>query len=98
MAIVDEIRFLQNHLPGPTPGEYEITVEQKVSTKSAKIAEKNQFSTTREFSVRGDRFRLKPADVQAVFPPAGSLGDHANVLPHILLTRSTLPWERHAGV
>jgi hypothetical protein len=98
MAIVDEIRFLQNHLPGPTPGEYEITVEQKVRTKSAKIAEKNQFSTTRKFSVRGDRFTLKPADVQAVFPPAGSLGDHADVLPHILLTRSTLPWERDAGV
>jgi len=92
--MIDEIRFLQNHLPGLTAGEYEITVEQEV--KSSKITSQNPFTATRKFSVRGDRFALKPTDAQAVFPPAGSLGDHANVLPHILLRRSTLPWERRA--
>ncbi|QLQ31705.1 MAG: hypothetical protein HZT40_08990 [Candidatus Thiothrix singaporensis] len=46
--------------------------------------------------VQGERFALKPAEIAAVFPPAGSLGDHANVLPHLVLTRSTLPWEREA--
>jgi hypothetical protein len=30
------------------------------------------------------------------FPPDGSLGEHSNVLPHIILNRSTLPWERPA--
>ncbi len=92
--MIDEIRFLQNHLPGLAAGEYEITVEQEV--KSSKITSQNPFTTTRKFSVRGDRLAFKPTDVQAVFPPAGSLGDHANVLPHILLHRSTLPWERRA--
>jgi hypothetical protein len=93
--MIDEIRFLQNHLPGLTVGEYEITVEQEV--KNTKITSQKPFTTTpMKFSVRGDRFSLKPTDVQAVFPPAGSLGDHANVLPHILLHRSTLPWERSA--
>jgi len=93
--MIDEIRFLQNHLPGLTAGEYEITIEQEV--KSSKITSQTPFTATRKFSVRGDRFALKPTDVQAVFPPAGSLGDHANVLPHILLHRSTLPWERRAN-
>jgi len=92
--MIDEIRFLQNHLPGLTVGEYEITVEQEV--KNSKITSQNPFTATKKFSVRGDRFALKPTDTQAVFPPAGSLGDHDNVLPHILLSRSTLPWERRA--
>jgi len=92
--MTDEIRFLQNHLPGLKAGEYEIIVEQNVN--HSKIVDQNHFSTTRTFSVRGDRLSLKPSDVQAVFPPAGSLGDHSNVLPHIILNRSTLPWERSA--
>jgi hypothetical protein len=92
--MTDEIRFLQNYLPGLTAGEYEITVEQAVI--NLKITSQSPFTTTRKFSVRGDRFALKTTDTQAVFPPAGSLGDHANVLPHILLNRSTLPWERLA--
>lgn len=94
--MIDEIRFLQNHIPELSAGEYEITVEQEV--KSSKITSQNKFTTKPiKFSVRGDRFALTPADTQAVFPPAGSLGDHANVLPHILLRRSTLPWERLAA-
>ena len=34
--------------------------------------------------------------VTSVFPPPGSVGDHSDVLPHIILNRSTLPWERLA--
>ncbi|MGH9939740.1 MAG: hypothetical protein ACREAM_26160, partial [Blastocatellia bacterium] len=75
-------------------GEYEISVRQEIHTKSdAKIPSKS-FSTTRRFFVLGARFELKPEDVYSVFPPNGSLGDHSNVIPHVILTRSTLPWER----
>ena len=54
------------------------------------------FSVTRQFSVLGPRFNLDPQEVQDMFPPPGSLGEHSNVLPHIILKRSTLPWERQA--
>ncbi len=91
--MMDEIRFLQNHLPSLAVGEYEIIVEQDVKRQGVAL---DKFTSVRTFSVRGDRLTLKPADVSAVFPPAGSQGDHANVLPHILLNRSTLPWERLA--
>jgi hypothetical protein len=40
---------------------------------------------------------LPPSAVREVFPPDGSLGDHANVLPHAVLDRPTLPWERRPG-
>lgn len=36
--------------------------------------------------------------IQAVFPPAGSLGDFPEVLPHIILKGSALPWLRRAIV
>jgi hypothetical protein len=91
--MIDEIRFLQRHLPGLSAGEYEIAIEQEV--KSSKIQPPQPpYAAKRKFSVRCERFALRPSDVQAVFPPAGSLGDHANVLPHIVLSRGTLPWER----
>lgn len=50
----------------------------------------------RSFTVGGDRYGLGPQEVLAVFPPDGNTGDHANVLPHVILKRSTLPWEREA--
>jgi hypothetical protein len=44
--------------------------------------------------VDGPRFVLSSADVAAVHPPAGSVGAFGERLPHIALSRRTLPWER----
>ena len=52
------------------------------------------FASERSFSIRGERTVLNPQEVLSVFPPSGSSGDHSNVLPHVILRRSTLPWER----
>ncbi|WP_287277653.1 MULTISPECIES: hypothetical protein [unclassified Okeania] len=91
-----KIEFIQYHQPALTDGDYEIKIEQKV-TAGEKIPSSNKpFHVTKKFTVAGERFDLKPKDIHAVFPPAGSLGEHSNVLPHIILNRSTLPWERMA--
>jgi peptidoglycan hydrolase-like protein with peptidoglycan-binding domain len=63
--------------------------------RGSKIPE-TKFEAKRDFSVLGPRFTLNPQDIQEMFPPPGSLGEHSNVLPHIILKRSTLPWERQA--
>lgn len=47
--------------------------------------------------VRGPQFRLLPQEIAAVYPPPGSAGQYDKVIPHVLLTRSTLPWERSPG-
>jgi hypothetical protein len=89
-----KIEFIQYHQPALKDGDYEITLIQEI--KEEKITANNSFRITRKFSVGAERFDLKPTDIHAVFPPDGSLGEHSNVLPHIILNRSTLPWERQS--
>ena len=89
-----KIEFIQYHQPALKDGDYEITIQQEI--KGGEITTDNSFRITRKFSVGAERFDLKPTDIHAVFPPDGSLGEHSNVLPHIILNRSTLPWERQS--
>ena len=78
-------------------GDYTVEVEQTVESKqSAKLRADNKFSAQLGFTVAGERILLKPGDIDGVFPPDGSLLDHSNILPHVSLSRSTLPWERNA--
>ncbi|MEH2318768.1 hypothetical protein [Nostoc sp.] len=89
------IEFIQNHQTSLNSGEYTITVEQIVDISSQTVNEK--FSDEIKVAVLGERFSLTPQDVYAFFPPAGSLGDWSNVLPHVVFNRSTFPWERPAN-
>ena len=89
----ESLVFAANHQPTLKSGNYNIKVEHKFQTEGNDKIPLQTFTTTRSFQVEGERFSLKPEDIQAVFPPKGSLGDHSNVLPHIVLTHSTLPWE-----
>src|SRR5262245_5646199 len=86
-----KITFIDHRRPVLETGDYTITVQQAVSLDST------VFSTTRNVTVSGERFALAPSAIQELFPPDGSLGDHSNVLPHAVLTRPTLPWERNPG-
>lgn len=87
------VRFIESHHVALAAGEYEISLHQ-----SLKVDGKTQgpFEATRKIAVFGERFALKDDDIFTVFPPQGSKGDHSHVLPHLTLTRSTLPWERQA--
>jgi len=88
-----KVEFLQYHQPYMESGEYRLKVEQTIEA-SGKINSQT-FSREITFVVSGERFGpLSPTDIHAVFPPANTIGDHSNVLPHISLKRSTLPWER----
>lgn len=92
----NEIEFVSHHVPPMTSGAYKVSVTQTVSEKPAGPVVASFTSKDLEFNVQGARFQLEASDVTAVFPPNGSLGDHQNVLPHVVLNRSTLPWERQA--
>ena len=83
------LEFIQHSLPALEPGEYKIAVTQKL----AGIAPQNP-TTEFSFAVGGERFQLQKKEVVKVYPPAHTSGEYTNVLPHIVLRRRTLPWER----
>ena len=49
------------------------------------------------FTVLAPRFRLESALIHSRYPAADATGAYASTLPHISLSRPTLPWERSPG-
>lgn len=62
---------------------------------TARIVDERPSATTR-FAVSGSRFAIAASEIAGQFPPPGSDGDYASTLPHVALSRLTLPWERSA--
>ena len=93
MSKSGNIEFFSFHQPALLDGDYRVEVEQHV--EASRIPTDHGIKpAVAEFSVSGPRFSLIPQEIDAVFPPEGSLGEHSHVLPHVSLSRSTLPWER----
>ena len=89
-----EFELLDRHIPTLKSGEYEITVHQTLTGEGIETA--NTFSAKQKIKVVGTPYQLKPNEVFSVFPPNASTGDYSAYLPHIVLNRSTIPWERPA--
>ena len=93
----DEIQLVEHHRVGLQAGDYLLEMSQDVEvTTEGKGSPSAPFTRSQYFSVRGERFALDPQTVHAQFPPPGSRGDFWHVFPHVILNRSTLPWERSA--
>ncbi|GAB7028680.1 hypothetical protein AB0G35_23765 [Streptomyces sp. NPDC021749] len=82
------VTFIQNEEPAIKAGKYTITAKQITNQQQA------AFVQTRRFAVAGERFSIDPKELAGVFPPDLAAGELSGVLPHVLLSRRTLPWER----
>ena len=71
-------------------GSYRLTAETDVTYGSTK----QSYSSQSYFDVVGPRFSVPPAMVATTFPPTNGHGSFQDALPHIVLSRRTLPWER----
>jgi TPR repeat protein len=90
-----KIRFTRRREPPIVAGDYEITVTQDLSAShGGKELFAESFGDTRYIAVGGERFTLDPGEVAAVFPPDNNRGEYHDMLPHVVLSRRTLPWER----
>jgi hypothetical protein len=94
-----DIQFFDNFMPALEDGTYHITVTQEVnevidSTTNTTQALTRPYVQEQYFTVHGPRFTLAASEVYSVFPPQNSLADYTGVLPHIVLNKRTLPWER----
>ncbi|MFI7104561.1 hypothetical protein ACIBK8_35120 [Streptomyces sp. NPDC050161] len=81
-----QVTMAGRHKPALPPGTYTVTADQQTPGAS--------LSTSRTIDVRAPRFALDAADVVAVHPMPGDVGDLSRVLPHIALRESALPWAR----
>lgn len=104
-AFKETITFVESYQPPIKAGTYTLSVTQEIkgfeSVPDSKTKDKKpiyeKYTNTRKVYVAGERFSIDPSDIVSVFPPDRNQGDHFNVLPHIVFSRRTLPWERKCG-
>lgn len=93
-----DIQFLDHFIPSIRDGDYEIHVLQKLRDGIAKaeheLPANLDFKAKQRFTVRGPRFSLPGSDVHSQSPPASHRGQFEDDLPHIVLNKRGLPWER----
>ncbi|WP_300007695.1 hypothetical protein [Pseudonocardia sp.] len=102
----NSVVFVDAHEPALDAGGYEITVTQPLTghvpvpllpgTVVPTSLGPAPPTTRTRIHVLGPRVALEPSWTESRFPPAGPDGQDADVLAHVVLTRSTLPWERSA--
>ena len=94
------IEFITYHQPALLNGEYLLEVKQQVQIDNKYVWNndadpwKAAPGVQLNFAINGPRFSIDPDLIQSQFPPPKSIGEYYNVLPHIILNRTTLPWER----
>lgn len=82
------ISFAQMCDPPLKTGNYQIEVT-PVTTIKCQLA-----SEIIDFTVATERFSLPPDQIYSVYPPREAVGSYTECLPHIVLNRRTLPWEK----
>jgi hypothetical protein len=85
-----KVDFTQFEQPPLQAGTYTITATHNGDGTS-------RFTTVRELAVVGPRFALPGGSIAAVYPPDYARDAFADVLPHAVLSKCTLPWERNPG-
>jgi len=75
-------------------GSYRWRTQTKISYGTNGATEQDLPEAIGYFNVEGPRFRLDASDVAGMFPPRNGHGGFNTSLPHIVLYKRTLPWER----
>lgn len=88
------ITLYDSHRPALGDGDYEIKAEQVLNAGASSFS---AAPFVVKFKVQGEQYSLDEQQIDSVFPPANAMGDFSLVLPHVILNRSTLPWERCAA-
>ncbi len=89
----DLVHFKARHRPALPSDEYTVQVTHTITIPGV-TSDTTFDSGILEFGVFGPRYVLHDSDVESEFPPRGARGQFGEVLPHLILSRATLPWER----
>jgi hypothetical protein len=91
---IGDIKFYDNYIPGIQGGNYTIQVAQNVDYIGITQDDQSKLSATQKFVVCAPQFSLDSADIHSMVPPNNSIGQFADELPHIVLSKPIIPWER----
>lgn len=83
------LKLYNRHAPQLDSGRYTLSVEQRATALGA------TWTASREFYIQGERLAFPAALIGGHFPADRSQRNSPWVLPHVVLNRGTLPWERH---
>ena len=86
-----EITFVDAAPPPLPAGDFRLGIEQSVAWTGGNTA---PFRSEYDLTVNGPRFTIDPIEVHSTFPPPGNRGHFQKYLPHLVLARRSLPWER----
>lgn len=84
-----QVIFIQNAIPPLRDGPYLLNATQTIAGQDP-----GTFVAKSTFIVQGERFTIRPTEIDSAFPPNLANGEFDGVLPHVVFTRRTLPWER----
>ena len=99
----NQMQFYDSHVPNLRDGKYAVSVSQTVSVNDYTLPKNgNAYTQVKNtytlddlnFHVSGPRFDIDTSLIHSVYPPVGANGDFMADLPSLVLSRSTLPWER----
>lgn len=91
----DIVQFAKDHRVSLEAGDYSLTLKPALTVNGSPI-DPPLVKKQQDLAVRSERFQIPTNLVRSVYPAARSKGDFWNTLPHIVIERSTLPWERRA--
>ena len=86
-----QMHLWDNYIPGIHDGSYRLIAQHTISPKPGKDY---HYYQDQQFIVKGPRFYLPPDEFHAQFPGDGTTGDFSRFLPHIILKKRALLWER----
>ncbi len=90
-ADLPSVRIGDGWLIAVPDGSYTLSVTQSIAPQGDI---EHDFSENYTIDITGPRFAINPSDLHSRFPAPGSTGAYASLLPHAVLARATLPWER----
>ena len=86
------IRLYDSYKPEIETADYTLTVTQHVTRPDGTV---EPYTASQDFSVAGPKWSMPAEDVFSVLPAPGAVGAFGQFLPHVVLTKPDLPWERH---
>lgn len=84
-----DVQFFDAYSPALTAGPWRISVSQALTG-----VDTGPLGADQEVLVSAPQFSVDAAAVLNQYPPAGTTGNYAHVLPHLILSDPSLPWER----